>query len=69
MAGVPATVVLSGEFTAKAQKAALMMSVNRQLSHSPDSTWICYSAEGAEAAGKSNLYLGVYGPSAIRRRP
>lgn len=65
MAGVPATVILSDEFTAKAQKAALMMSVNRQLSHSPDSSWICYSAEGAEAAGKSNLYLGVYGPNAI----
>lgn len=69
MAGVPATVVLSDEFNAKAQKAALMMSVNRQLSHSPDSAWTCYSAEGAEAAGKSNLYLGVYGPSATRRRP
>ncbi|MCU0520756.1 MAG: CAP domain-containing protein [Anaerolineae bacterium] len=65
MAGVPADLTLSDEYNAKAQKAALMMSVNRRLSHAPDPSWTCYSAEGAEAAGSSNLYLGVYGPTAI----
>jgi uncharacterized protein YkwD len=65
MAGVPAAVQLSDEFNAKAQAAALMMSVNRQLSHSPAPTWECYSTEGAEAAGRSNLFLGVYGRNAI----
>jgi uncharacterized protein YkwD len=65
MAGVPATVQLSGEYTRKAQQAALMMSANGTLSHSPPPTWLCYTAEGAQAAGSSNLYLGVYGPAAI----
>lgn len=65
MAGVPAVVQLSDEYSRKAQQAALMMSVNGDLSHSPPSTWLCYTAEGAQAAGSSNLYLGVYGPAAI----
>ena len=65
MAGVPGDVQLSEEYNRKAQQAALMMSVNDQLSHSPPSNWLCYSEEGREAAGSSNLYLGVYGPSAI----
>jgi len=65
MAGVPATVQLSPEFTRKAQQAALMMSVNHQLNHNPPPGWLCYSNEGAQAAGKSNLYLGINGPAAI----
>ena len=65
MAGVPGIVQLSAEYSHKAQLAALMMSVNGQLSHSPPPTWQCYSADGATAASKSNLYLGVYGPAAI----
>jgi len=65
MAGVPVVVQLSDEYNDKAQQAALMMSVNGQLSHNPPSTWLCYTQGGAEAAGSSNLYLGVYGPSAI----
>ena len=65
MAGVPAVVQLSDEYSGKAQQAALMMSVNGSLSHSPPDTWLCYTEEGAQAAGSSNLYLGVYGPAAI----
>jgi C1A family cysteine protease len=65
MAGVPAEVTFSDEYTRKAQKAALMMSRNRQLSHDPPPSWFCYSAEGHEAAGNSNLYLGVYSWQAI----
>ncbi len=65
MAGLPNIVQLSDEYTRKAQQAALMMSVNGQLSHNPPTSWICYTAEGAEAAGHSDLYLGVYGPAAI----
>jgi hypothetical protein len=65
MAGVPSTVQLRDEYNRKAQQAALMMSVNQALSHSPDASWRCYTAEGAEAAGSSDLYLGVYGPPAI----
>jgi len=50
----------------KAQAAALMMSVNGLLSHTPDESWECYTPEGDEGAGSSNLSLGVYGPVAIR---
>ena len=42
-----------------------MMSANNQLSHSPSPTWQCYTPEGAAAAGKSDLFLGVYGWDAI----
>lgn len=39
----------------KAQACALMMHANGQLSHNPPTSWKCYSAEGAEAAKKSNI--------------
>lgn len=65
MAGVPALEGLSAEYNSKAQAAALMMSAQNALSHSPGTNWACYTDAGAEGAGSSNLYLGVYGPSAI----
>ncbi len=65
MAGVPASVELSDVFNSKAQEAALMMSVNGRLSHSPTEDWRCYTPEGDEAAGNSDLFLGVYGSNAI----
>lgn len=65
MAGVPADISFQDEYTTKAQQAALMMSANGKLSHSPSADWQCYSADGATAAGSSNLYLGVFGPAAI----
>ena len=39
----------------KAQACALMMDANNALSHTPPTSWTCYSAAGAEAAGKSNI--------------
>jgi uncharacterized protein YkwD len=65
MAGVPSEVVLSDDFNQKAQAAALMMSVNKNLSHYPPSNWKCYSADGDQAASNSNIALGAYGPNAI----
>ncbi|MFZ0547623.1 MAG: CAP domain-containing protein [Candidatus Promineifilaceae bacterium] len=65
MAGIPPVTAFKNDYTSKAQKAALMMSVNNALDHTPPTSWTCYTADGAEAAGSSNLYLGVYGPSAI----
>jgi hypothetical protein len=47
------------------QDAALIMSVNNALSHSPPSSWSCWTAAGAAAAGGSNLALGAAGPDAI----
>lgn len=48
---------------AKAQQAALMMDANNALSHSPPSSWQCYTADGAAAAGSSNLALGYGSPA------
>jgi hypothetical protein len=62
---VPAVVQLDDVYSGKAQQAALMMSANGQLSHNPPPSWLCYTAEGAQAAGSSNLYLGRFGPAAI----
>lgn len=41
--------------TDKAQSCALMMHANGALNHNPPMNWKCYAAEGAEAAGKSNI--------------
>ncbi len=58
LAGVPDSCVIDNEVSPGYQKAALMMSANDNLSHSPPATWKCYSKEGAGAAGASNLSLG-----------
>ena len=55
MAGVPAAITLDASYNRQAQKAALIMAANGQLSHAPPSSWACWSSEGALAAGKSNL--------------
>lgn len=65
IAGVPANVTENATFSAKAQEAALMMSVTDRLSHNPDSSFGCYTTSGAEAARGSNLYLGRTGPHAV----
>jgi len=58
-------VVNDSSKNASSQEAALMMSVNNSLSHSPPSGWKCYTSTGATAASKSNLALGAAGPRAI----
>jgi len=58
MAGVPAAVTLNSVFNGKDQQAAMMMSANRALNHTPPTSWTNYTAQGAEAAGSSNLCLG-----------
>ena len=65
MAGVPTGVTENAGYTAKAQDAALMMSVEGRLDHNPTSGWACYTSAGDAAAGSSNLYLGQTGPDAI----
>ncbi|MDX1981556.1 MAG: hypothetical protein SFV51_14910 [Bryobacteraceae bacterium] len=57
MAGVPMGVTLNSTFSAKNQQAAMMMSRNQALSHTPPTSWACYNADGAEAAGKSNICM------------
>jgi hypothetical protein len=65
MAGLPGDVVLTNTWNSKAQDAALMMSAQGTLSHTPGTNWSCYTANGAEAAGKSNLALGADAAAAI----
>ena len=64
MVELPA-VSLNATFDAKAQEAALMMRLNSPLNHFPPDTWTCYTDDGAEAAGKSNLARGVAGAASI----
>lgn len=65
MVGVPATVTFDPTNNAKAQQAALMMSANNALSHTPPTTWNCYTLDGATAAGNSNISLGHNGWDAV----
>ena len=65
MAGVPPITTLSSTYNTMGQAAALMMSANGKLSHSPTSDWTCYTELGKTGAGKSNLFLGMFGPEAI----
>ena len=65
MAGLPGGVTLDSTENAEGQLAALMMAANEQLSHSPPSTWLDYSAAGADAAAHSDLTLGSSGTNAI----
>lgn len=65
MGGIPPISGFKAEYTQKAQAAALMMSVNKALDHTPPATWTCYTQDGYQGASSSNLFLGVYGPSAI----
>ena len=51
--------------SAKAQEAALMMHANDDLEHEPPQSWRCWTQEGAEAAGSSNIALGAGGAEAI----
>ena len=56
MAGVQ-PITFDAELNGKSQAAALMMSANEALSHTPPSSWRCYTGDGATAAGNSNLAL------------
>jgi hypothetical protein len=57
LAGLPA-VTLDAARNQKDQACALMMRANNMLSHEPPTTWSCYSDDGADAAGNSNISSG-----------
>ncbi len=54
LTGMP-EVTNSPTMDASAQACALMMDANNSLSHTPPSSWQCYTATGAGSAGKSNI--------------
>lgn len=53
-----APVTYSDADDAQTAEASLMMAANNALSHTPPSSWTCYTATGSTGAGSSNLYLG-----------
>jgi hypothetical protein len=65
MAGIDNIIGFDATFNQKDQQAALMMSANKTLNHTPPADWKFYTADGAAAAGKSNLALGANGSDAI----
>ncbi len=52
-------VTLSTTYAAKSQQCAVMMKENGTINHYPPTSWKCYTADGAEAASKSNLAYGT----------
>jgi hypothetical protein len=46
-----------------AQLCATLMNANGRISHTPDASWDCYTSQGAEGAGSSNLALGIRSPA------
>ncbi len=58
-------ITFDSDLNAKCAEAALMMSANRTLNHTPPATFTFFTAAGAEAAGNSNLCLGFGGVFAI----
>jgi len=55
----------SNDKNKKCRKSALIMSANGQLSHTPPSSWNCYSVDGDIGAGSSNIAIGSHGPDSI----
>lgn len=65
MAGVSTSISMDSESSRLAQAAALVMSAAGDLSHSPDSTWRCFSEDALTGASNSNLSLGDFGVESI----
>ena len=63
---LPPVLYASADESAEMQ-ASLMFAANGQLSHTPPASWNCYTAAGADAAGKSNIYLGLGNGLSYRR--
>lgn len=63
--GLPGNIRFDESLNDKCQQAALMMSKEGRLSHTPSSDWACFTADGKLAASKSNLHLGREGTFAI----
>ncbi len=65
MAGLPDTITFNSTLSAKDQQAALMMNAQGELSHFPPPSFACYTADGADAASKSNIAIGIAGAAAV----
>ncbi|MCD4679672.1 MAG: CAP domain-containing protein [Bacteroidales bacterium] len=63
--GLPGTITFNAGQTDMCQECALMMKANNSLSHNPPPSWLCYTADGAYAAGGSNIAWGIHSVNAI----
>lgn len=61
MTGLTSNVVLDPARNAVCQQAALMMSAEQNISHTPPSTWKFYTADAAAACAHSNIRLDWQG--------
>ena len=59
MAGLASAITFSPSYNTEDQQAALMMSANGQLNHTPPSTWTYFTSAGADGAVHSNLCLEI----------
>jgi len=62
LCGLP-PIVNNTEYSRKAQLCAVLEAAMGSLSHTPPTTAPCYTADGAEAAGSSNIAMGVGDPA------
>lgn len=60
-----ANITYTNSYDVQTQEAALMMKANNSLNHYPPNTWTCYTTNGYNGAGNSNLSLGAYASGAI----
>ncbi len=65
LAELPADITFDATKSTKDQQAALMFSANNSISHTPPANWTWYTADGAQAAGSSNIAIGTYGPGSV----
>lgn len=59
------SVSYTSSYDVQTQEAALMMKANNALDHFPPNSWLCYTTNGYNGAGNSNLALGSYASNAI----
>jgi hypothetical protein len=65
LCGVPDIITFDPVSDSLCREAALMMKANNKLSHTPDTSFSCYTQGGDNAAGSSNLALGAHSSGAI----
>ncbi|MES2558359.1 MAG: CAP domain-containing protein [Bacteroidota bacterium] len=59
-AGLPiGNITMEADLNAKCQRNALMIRANNAISHTPPTSWKCYTADGALAAQKGNISFGT----------
>jgi hypothetical protein len=65
MVGLNDDCTLDTTYHYQEQQAALMMSANNALSHTPPTSWSCYTSAGASGAASSNIALGYNSSESI----